>query len=62
MFRDFLTVAMGYLMAGVILFAGWMVITAPEDSPWFNCYLSGNMYCGQTAEWHGFINLGRADD
>jgi hypothetical protein len=56
MSKDFLTVAAGWIIGLAIIVAGFMVVTAQEDDPWFNCYLSGDMQCGQTAVWHGFVN------
>lgn len=57
MLKDALTVVSGLILGLAIVLGGLMVINAQEDSPWFNCHLSGNMECGPKAAWHGFVNL-----
>jgi hypothetical protein len=56
MTKDLITVVAGLFIGFAILVGGFFVVTAQEDDPWFNCYLSGDMQCGQTAVWHGFVN------
>lgn len=57
MLKDFLTVAAGWIVGIVVVLSGLFVVSAQEDDLWFNCHLSGDMKCGQTAVWHGFVNL-----
>jgi hypothetical protein len=40
----------GGLMTGLVASQG-------EESLLFNCYISGNMQCGESAVWHGFVNF-----
>lgn len=56
-FGDTIAVVIGWCagMALVIMFL--MAITSQEDDPMFNCYISGDMRCGETAVWHGFVNF-----
>jgi len=46
-----------YVMLGVY----GVLADVQEDDPAFNCHVMGNMVCGDSAPWHGFVNAGRVD-
>lgn len=55
-FGDMITV-IASAIAGVLLVLFLLdVVTAQEDDPYFNCYLSGDMKPGPNCPWHGFVN------
>lgn len=51
----------GVVMAGLFIYVMTGLYGAlanvQEDDATFNCYVMGNMTCGQDAPWHGFTNL-----
>lgn len=57
MIKDFLSVMVGWIIGVAVVLALLATVTAKEDEVWFNCYLSGDMRCGETAVWHGYVNL-----
>lgn len=54
---DMITLAIGWVAGLALVVTFLFAVVAPEDSILFNCYISGNMVCGDTAPWHGFVNL-----
>jgi hypothetical protein len=56
LFGDGLSVLIGWVVGILVVFALLKVVTAQEDDPWYNCYLSGNMSPGPLCPWHGFVN------
>jgi len=53
---DTISVVIGWALGLIIAVGLLFVVSAQEDDPWFNCYLSGDMTCGQSEVWHGFTN------
>lgn len=50
----------GVVMAGLFIYVmGGLygaLANVQEDDATFNCYVMGNMTCGESAPWHGFVN------
>lgn len=61
-----------FIMTSVLTIASWLMLflflftfiglygamaNVQEDDATFNCYVMGDLNCGPTAVWHGFVNL-----
>lgn len=55
-FGDTVAVIIGWVLGMGLVAVFLMAITSQEDDPFFNCYISGDMRCGEGAVWHGFVN------